>query len=137
MSKPITLPKPAACAVSTAPTTPPAGPDRIASLPRNRLAEVSPPEDCINKSRGVPAWEPDPPLPCGERGIRLPSWNPATLIYAVLRWANLGQSVPGQGRDPVRPRGRRGRRGGDGARGRLRQGDRLRHGRHLHRCLPL
>src|SRR5262245_36483231 len=51
MSKPITLAKPAARAVSTAPTTPPAGPDRIASLPRNSPAEVSPPEDCMKKSR--------------------------------------------------------------------------------------
>ncbi len=30
--------------------TPPAGPDSIASLPRKRCAEVSPPEDCINSS---------------------------------------------------------------------------------------
>ena len=50
MSKPMTRPKPAMRAVSTAPTTPPAGPDRMASLPLNRCAEVSPPEDCMNRS---------------------------------------------------------------------------------------
>jgi hypothetical protein len=55
MSKPITLAKPAAPAVSTAPTTPPAGPDRIASLPRNNPADVSPPDDCMNRSRGLAA----------------------------------------------------------------------------------
>ena len=33
ISKPISLLKPAACAVLTMPTTPPAGPDRMASLP--------------------------------------------------------------------------------------------------------
>ena len=50
MSKPITRVKPASRAVSTAPTTPPAGPDRMASFPLNRCAEVSPPEDCMNSS---------------------------------------------------------------------------------------
>ena len=52
MSKPTILAKPAARAVSTAPTTPPAGPDRMASLPLNKLAEVSPPDDCMNSSLG-------------------------------------------------------------------------------------
>ena len=33
------------------PTTPPAGPDRIASLPWNSSAAVSPPEDIMNISR--------------------------------------------------------------------------------------
>ena len=57
MSKPMILVKPASAAVSTAPTTPPAGPDRIASLPLNRSAEVSPPEDCMNSSFGPPTAE--------------------------------------------------------------------------------
>ena len=57
MSKPMILAKPASAAVSTAPTTPPAGPDRIASLPLNRWAEVSPPDDCMNKRRGLPPPE--------------------------------------------------------------------------------
>jgi hypothetical protein len=35
MSKPMTRVEPASCAVRTMPTTPPAGPDRIASLPWN------------------------------------------------------------------------------------------------------
>ncbi len=52
MSKPITRPKPASAAVSTMPTTPPAGPERIASLPRKCSAAVSPPEDIMNCSVG-------------------------------------------------------------------------------------
>ena len=48
MSKPITLANPAACAVLAMPTIPPAGPDKIASLPRNRRESVSPPLDCMN-----------------------------------------------------------------------------------------
>ena len=52
MSKPMTLAKPARRAVSIAATTPPAGPERMASLPWNRLAAVSPPDDCMNIRRG-------------------------------------------------------------------------------------
>ena len=51
MSKPMTASKPAMREVSMAPTTPPAGPDRIASLPWKRSAAVRPPEDCMNISR--------------------------------------------------------------------------------------
>ena len=47
MSKPITFWWPAATAVRTMPTMPPAGPDRIASLPWNPLASASPPDDCM------------------------------------------------------------------------------------------
>ena len=54
MSKPITLAKPAVCAVRTMPTTPPAGPDRIESLPWNSRASVRPPFDCMNISRTSP-----------------------------------------------------------------------------------
>ncbi|MNI44136.1 hypothetical protein D3C73_984940 [compost metagenome] len=54
MSKPMTRSKPAALAVSAIATTPPAGPDRMASLPRKASAAVSPPEDCMNCS-GVAA----------------------------------------------------------------------------------
>jgi hypothetical protein len=43
MSKPITLPWPPATAVRTMPTMPPAGPDRMASLPWKRCASVRPP----------------------------------------------------------------------------------------------
>ncbi len=50
MSKPMTRSKPAARAVSAMPTTPPAGPDRMASLPRKAFAAVSPPLDCMNSS---------------------------------------------------------------------------------------
>ena len=55
MSNPITRANPAACAVRAMPTIPPAGPDRIASLPRNRCASVSPPLDCMNCSRTPPS----------------------------------------------------------------------------------
>ena len=51
MSKPITLPWPAACAVRTMPTMPPAGPDRIASLPWKRCASARPPLLCMKKRR--------------------------------------------------------------------------------------
>ena len=51
MSKPITLSKPASLAVSTMPTTPPAGPESSASLPWKRSAAVSPPDDIMNISR--------------------------------------------------------------------------------------
>ena len=50
MSKPMTRDRPASLAVSTQPTTPPAGPDKMASRPWNRLASVSPPEDIMNMS---------------------------------------------------------------------------------------
>ncbi len=51
MSKPITRSKPAAPAVRAMPTMPPAGPERIESLPRNDAASVSPPLDCMNSTR--------------------------------------------------------------------------------------
>ena len=51
MSKPMTRLKPALLPVSAIATTPPAGPDRIASLPAKRLAEVRPPDDVMNITR--------------------------------------------------------------------------------------
>ncbi len=51
MSKPITLSNPASCDIRAMPTIPPAGPDRIASLPRKWPASASPPLDCMNISR--------------------------------------------------------------------------------------
>ena len=51
MSKPIRFLKPASRPVSAMPTTPPAGPDRIASLPWNSSAAVRPPDDIMNISR--------------------------------------------------------------------------------------
>ena len=56
MSKPITLPKPASFAVSTMPTTPPAGPDSSASLPWKRSAAVRPPDDIMNMRRTGWLW---------------------------------------------------------------------------------
>ena len=50
MSKPMILDCPAMALTRAAPTTPPAGPDSTASLPWNRPASVSPPEDCMNIS---------------------------------------------------------------------------------------
>ena len=61
----------------------------------------------------------------------------ATVVHAVIRGADLRRSVQRQGRHPVGPRGRRGGGGRDSASGGLRQDRRLRHGRHLDRCLPL
>ena len=51
MSKPISRVKPASRPVSAMPTTPPAGPDRIASLPWNSSAAVRPPDDIMNIRR--------------------------------------------------------------------------------------
>ncbi len=50
MSKPMTLVKPACCAVLAMPTMPPAGPDKMESLPRKLSASVRPPLDCMNSS---------------------------------------------------------------------------------------
>ncbi len=51
MSKPTTRSKPASRAALAMPTIPPAGPDRMASAPRNWAAPVSAPLDCMNMSR--------------------------------------------------------------------------------------
>ena len=55
MSKPMTLSNPARRLTATAPTTPPAGPERTASLPRNSAASVSPPCDCMKRRRTSPS----------------------------------------------------------------------------------
>ena len=54
MSNPITLSNPASADSRTIPTSPPAGPDRIASLPRKCRASASPPLDCMNIRRVPP-----------------------------------------------------------------------------------
>ena len=54
MSKPMMRSSPAIAAVRAAPTMPPAGPDRIASLPWKPCASARPPFDCMKYSR-VPA----------------------------------------------------------------------------------
>ena len=51
MSKPMTRSMPAIAAVRAAPTMPPAGPDRIASLPWKPCASANPPFDCMKYSR--------------------------------------------------------------------------------------
>ena len=58
MSKPMTWSNPASAAVLVMPTMPPAGPDRIASLPRNVAASVRPPFDCMKSSRPVALLKP-------------------------------------------------------------------------------
>ena len=57
MSKPMIRSIPAIAAVRAAPTMPPAGPDRIASLPWKLCASASPPFDCMKNSR-TPASSP-------------------------------------------------------------------------------
>jgi hypothetical protein len=53
MSKPIRWENPASRPVSAMPTTPAAGPDKIASLPWNNSAAVRPPDDIMNMRRGA------------------------------------------------------------------------------------
>ncbi len=63
----------------------------------------------------------------------------AAAVHDVVGRLDLAGTLPRpQGRRVVRPRRRRhDRPGPDGPLGRLRPGDRLRHGRHLHRRRPL
>ncbi|CAM5300075.1 hypothetical protein SRIMM317S_00910 [Streptomyces rimosus subsp. rimosus] len=70
---------------------------------------------------------------------RAPTPGRAADVHAVQRRAAGGGALPRQGRGALRPRGRRGRHGPLLRRGgrRLRPGDRLRHGRHLHRRVAL
>ncbi len=51
MSKPMTRLNPALSPVRAIATTPPAGPERTASFPANRFAEVRPPDDIMNMTR--------------------------------------------------------------------------------------
>ncbi len=53
MSKPIARSKPAARATREKPTTPPAGPDRMLSLPVKASAATSPPAD-VSSLRSLP-----------------------------------------------------------------------------------
>ena len=75
MSKPMRRSKPASRPVSAMPTTPPAGPERIASLPWNSSAAVSPPDDIMNMRR-VLALD---PLGEGRRERRVGATHPAAL----------------------------------------------------------
>ena len=78
---------------------------------------------------------PDPAPPCGAHGGGARR-GPAAL-HAVQWWVGGCAPLPGQGRHPVRAGGRHRGRGRDRAGGGLRAHYRLRHGRHLHRCLAL
>jgi hypothetical protein len=57
MSKPSTAAQPAAWAVRATPTTPPAGPETTASLPRKASARTSAPAEVMNHS-GAPSTAP-------------------------------------------------------------------------------
>ena len=84
--------------------------------------------------------EPDPAAlrRTGARAARRrPRRLPPSHVHAVERRTHRRPAVPGQGCDPLRPRRRRGRDGEDRGACRLRPADRLRHGRHLDRRLPL
>ncbi len=61
----------------------------------------------------------------------------AAHVHAVQRRSHRRAALPGQGLDPLGTRGRHRRHGRDVGRRGLRQGDRLRHGRNLHRRLAL
>ena len=55
MSKPMILSYPALAVVRATPTTPPAGPETMQSLPWKSRASVRPPLDCMNMSRVPPS----------------------------------------------------------------------------------
>ena len=61
----------------------------------------------------------------------------AADVHAVERRPHRRAPLPGQGLDPLRPRGRHRRRGAHLASGRFRPHHRLRHGRHVHRRVAL
>ncbi len=63
--------------------------------------------------------------------------RPPPHVHDVVGRTHCRASLPGQGRDPLRPGGRCGRCGRDGADGGPRPRHRLRHGRHLDRRLAL
>ena len=65
------------------------------------------------------------------------SQSPSPDVHDVVGRPHRRRHVPGQGRAAVRPGRRRRRHGRDGEARRLRQGHRLRHGRHLDRRRPL
>ena len=69
----------------------------------------------------------------GSPGLAGPLTRSAAAVHAELRRAHRRAPLPGQGRDPFRPRRRHRRCRGGLAAGRVRPDHRLRHGRHLHR----
>ena len=81
-----------------------------------------------HRRRCVPLADPAPLRGPGGRG----NARREAVLHAVLGRPHRRARLPGQGRDPVRARGRHRRHGAHRAAGRPRQGDRLRHGRHVH-----
>ncbi len=75
------------------------------------------------------------PAAVRDRGGRRTAGRKAA-VHAVQRRPDRRGRLPRQGLHPVRPGRRHRRHGQDRGRGRLRQGHRLRHGRHLHRRVP-
>src|SRR4029077_3712324 len=88
-----------------------------------------------------PSHPPPQPSPTRGEGAQRCAWKHCWRhpphVHDVLGRAHRRRAVPGQGRDSLRPRWRRGRHGGDRARGRVQPADRLRHGRHLDRRVAL
>ena len=76
------------------------------------------------------------PAPLRRSGRRRAAGR-APDVHAVERRPHRRASLPGQGLDPLRPRGRHRRHGAHVRSRGLRQGHRLRHGRHLHGRLAL
>ncbi len=72
-------------------------------------------------------------MPPADAGADRRGRRAAPAVHAVERRPDGRASVPGQGRDPVGPRGRHRRRRRGVAAGRLRPDHRLRHGRHVDR----
>ncbi len=108
-------------------------PDRGRSVGEaNRVGVMAPGENDPS-----PALSADPPLSGGGRRSRGLPATPPPDVHAVLGRVDGRRSVPGQGRHPLRPGRRRGGGDRDGAARRLRQGHRLRHGRHLDRRVAL
>ena len=103
-------------------------------LPGLRLARDEPADEARRPRRdhgGRRLPLPHPPALRGRRGGAARRRAPA--LHAVARRPHRRAAVPRQGRDPLRPgRRRRRRRRGEPAGG-LRQGHRLRHGRHVDR----
>ncbi len=88
------------------------------------------------RGRRLSLTDPAPLCGAGGGGTRDEPRLDPPHVHDVVGRAHRRRAVPGQGRDPLRARRRRGRHGADRARGGLRSPDRLRHGRHLDRRLP-
>ncbi len=107
-------------------------------LPGLRLARHEPADEAGRARRDHRRRRLPLPHPAALRRRRGgPAGRRATAVHAVARRPHRRGAVPRQGRGPLGSRGRCGRRGrGEPARG-VRQGHRVRHGRHVDRREPL